>query len=487
MPHGIGRVRPLDVAVAVVALAGTASCSALDGATGETETHEAVVAVFAPEGTASGEGVRAAVEVALDDALDEPSGWNVSVQLVNDTVDENDPDGDESVAEIAEQLVRQDVVAVIGGLSSETIRAAQPVFDDASLMFISPADTVAAHTRGADESSPLRPYDTYFRMAVPGEKPLHALARHAVGALDLSSIAVVDTGDEGDGDVFAAAVREAGGDVVRVDQDRVEQNAAEAQAEDQREDEHQDEDQDEDDAGGSAEENGGDDGADSDAGGESGGADGADEAGEDAASNEGGESGEGGSDDAAGAPPGLETLGADDVGPMLEHAVAEDVDAVFVAGRSGLSAQVVDAAAHLDAELEVFGGEVLRSENFLAEAGSSAEGARTAVSAQLPPTARAEPDAYRDRMAEADAGAGGPFGAAAYDAATAVGRVLNGCLPPASSARDAREGCTGELAQLRFTGVTGEVAFDSFGDREGAWPTVMVLDGGEWRRARVEE
>ncbi|WP_026875691.1 ABC transporter substrate-binding protein [Jiangella gansuensis] len=104
------------------------------------------------------------------------------------------------------------------------------------------------------------------------------------------------------------------------------------------------------------------------------------------------------------------------------------------------------------------------------------DGAITATAADLQATA--------DAPLPSNASTGtdpGEFGAAAYDAGTVVGIVLDRCLPPASSASSARRGCVGEMAQLDFAGVTGEVAFDDFGDRVDGTVTFSVLRDGRWR------
>src|SRR5699024_12049484 len=47
--------------------------------------------------------------------------------------------------------------------NDEVIRSSAPVFDEESVIFVSPADTVPAHVRGTDPANPMRPFDTYFR------------------------------------------------------------------------------------------------------------------------------------------------------------------------------------------------------------------------------------------------------------------------------------------------------------------------------------
>lgn len=356
----------------------------------EQTVRAAVVIVLAPLDSGDGKGVGEAVERAVSETAAGIEGWNVETRLVDDDV--------EDVGELAREIVNDDVVAVIGGLSTDTIRAVQPVFDAASLLFVSPADTVPEHTRGADPGNVLRPYASYYRTSVSSEQPMQALGRHAIGALDIGRVATIDAGG-GAADIgpFAEAVTEGGGEVV----------------------------------------------------------------------------------DVGGEKPG-DALTPADAGSMISTATDADAEAVFVAGRSGIAAAVADAAA--TANLTLLGGSALTTEDFLAEAGSSADGAFTAVAGELMPDDGPGLGASAEQMAEVGVTSPGRHGAEAYDAGLAVGTVLTRCLPPASSAISAREGCTGEMAQVSVTGVTGEVAFDAFGDRAGTSPMIMVVRSGTLRK-----
>jgi branched-chain amino acid transport system substrate-binding protein len=74
----------------------------------------------------------------------------------------------------------------------------------------------------------------------------------------------------------------------------------------------------------------------------------------------------------------------------------------------------------------------------------------------------------------------GPYGAAAYDAGMALAQVLSRCLPPEDSAARARAGCVGEMDQVSFPGLTGQVDFDRFGERTGGRPVAYEVRDGAW-------
>lgn len=157
---------------------------------------------------ADGEAVLAAVRAAVEETAGDIGGWTVEVVAV----DEGEK-GD-ATAEAVEELVDGDVVAVVGGLNTAAVRAAQPVLDDGEVLFVSPADVVPAHTLGADPSAPLRPYRSYFRTAIGAEPPAAALARYAVAGLGAQHVAVVDGGDAAEARAFTEAADDLGATVV---------------------------------------------------------------------------------------------------------------------------------------------------------------------------------------------------------------------------------------------------------------------------------
>lgn len=177
-----------------------------------------------------------------------------------------------------------------------------------------------------------------------------------------------------------------------------------------------------------------------------------------------------------------------DPAAVVAKAKTEGATAVFVAGdpevattvdrrlrASGLEATLLGATA--------FGGDL--ADDGATDDGdgdSLRDGAVRAEPAQLDATAGVR----SGRLAD-DVGVPlGEYGAAAYDAGTAIGTVLARCLPPASSASSARRGCLGEMSQLDFAGATGEVAFDDYGDRSGGSVRFSVLRDQAWEVVGVD-
>jgi ABC-type branched-subunit amino acid transport system substrate-binding protein len=357
------------------------SCGGLDDLIGGGDQSDgprvAEVVVLVPDSgefAADGTGVAAAVEKALADAA--PSGWVVEVEQISDGADPSE------AAEVAEEIAENaDVIAVIGGLSAEVVRAVQPILDRNGIPFISPADDSPEHTRGPDPSAPLRPYETYFRTAVVGEEPEDLAARYAADGLGVEAMVVIQSKRVAEARRVAKQARSLG----------VQVEAAE---------------------------------------------------------------------------PG-------DIASGLSIARELNAGAVYVAGDAEFAAAVTTEVVRSGLDAWVIGGVDLKGDNFLTAAGATSSRSVAIFPSTLDTTINRAVPGLTDP---------GRFGAA-YDAASAVAVTLDQCLAPVreGSARDARTGCLAELGAVSLEGVTGELTFDRFGDRHGAWPSAHVVVDGEWQ------
>lgn len=79
------------------------------------------------------------------------------------------------------------------------------------------------------------------------------------------------------------------------------------------------------------------------------------------------------------------------------------------------------------------------------------------------------------------------YGAYAYDAANAIIAALKVSLADASDVVSAREATIEEIGKVSFTGATGEVAFNEFGDSTSRVLTAYKVEGGEWKPAKTED
>lgn len=79
------------------------------------------------------------------------------------------------------------------------------------------------------------------------------------------------------------------------------------------------------------------------------------------------------------------------------------------------------------------------------------------------------------------------YGAYAYDAANAIIEALRTSLQDAQDVQSARAATIEEIGKVDFTGATGQVAFDEFGDSKARVLTAYKVEGGKWVPARTED
>ena len=200
----------------------------------------------------------------------------------------------------------------------------------------------------------------------------------------------------------------------------------------------------------------------------------------------------GGSDEAVRFAAEIRRLGSDVVAPpplgadreriaqAVETATAAKAEVIYAAGDAALAAQVAKTLAGTGVEATLVGGAALRSEDFITAAGTAADGAVAVVDPLREGGPAIAAGDLAARLAERGVDDPGPYSAAAYDAGTAIAETLGGCLSDKDSVVDARAECVGQMMQVSFVGVSGEVAFDAFGDRAGIRPQVFQVRDGAW-------
>ena len=132
------------------------------GTTSDTKTAKiGVIAPLSGDLSALGLGIQNSVDLAIKQANESNAipGWKLEIDAQDDQAT---PDvGKNAATKLAGD---DEVVAVVGTLNSSVSQSVQPVLASAKITQVSPANTGTALTRGANfETSPQRPYPTYFR------------------------------------------------------------------------------------------------------------------------------------------------------------------------------------------------------------------------------------------------------------------------------------------------------------------------------------
>jgi branched-chain amino acid transport system substrate-binding protein len=183
-----------------------------------------------------------------------------------------------------------------------------------------------------------------------------------------------------------------------------------------------------------------------------------------------------GADVVASAPAGTDGGG---IARVIAASVSEQADVIYTADDAAVAAQIAKSLAGTGLDAHLVGSSALHSQEFLSGAGTAAEGA-VAVVAPTQRTSSAEtPGQLAARLADSGVDAG-PLAATAYDAGAALAHALSRCLPPHDATVAAREGCVTEMARVSFAGMTGEIAFDAFGDLAGGRAQVYEVRDGAW-------
>lgn len=78
------------------------------------------------------------------------------------------------------------------------------------------------------------------------------------------------------------------------------------------------------------------------------------------------------------------------------------------------------------------------------------------------------------------------YGGYSYDAANAIIEGLKVALKDAADVKSARQGLIDAVGKVSFPGVTGQVAFDEFGDTKVKVITGYKVEGGKWASVKSE-
>lgn len=135
----------------------------------------------------------------------------------------------------------------------------------------------------------------------------------------------------------------------------------------------------------------------------------------------------------------------------------------------------------------LMGGDGIFDPKYISLAGATATGdLATSVGAPTESLAKGKEflAAYKAAGYKDEAGA---YGAYAYDAANAIIEGLKTSLKDASDAQSARKAIGEAIGKANFSGVTGQVAFDEYGDNKTRTLTVYEVQGGAWKPIETGE
>ncbi|WP_425309739.1 branched-chain amino acid ABC transporter substrate-binding protein [Ammonicoccus fulvus] len=161
--------------------------------------------------------------------------------------------------------------------------------------------------------------------------------------------------------------------------------------------------------------------------------------------------------------------------------------AVYYGGEYPVAGPMSQQMKGAGLNVPLMGGDGIYDGKFIELAGPNSTGdLATSVGAPVDTldSAKAFVDAYK---AAGFSDGYSAYGAYAYDAANAIIDALKKSLADANDVASARKATIEEIGKVSFSGATGDVAFDEFGDSKARVLTAYKVEGGKWTPAKTED
>jgi len=183
------------VAVGALTLAGCGSRGGTTAASSSSTNTVVEIGVDAPltgSEAVLGLGIQNSADLAVKTANKTNEVPGVTFKLV--------PKDDQKSASIGQQnatafVADTSVIGVVGPLNSSVAQSQQKVYNDASVVSVSPANTNPALTQGANwQTSKARPYKSYFRVVTTDANQGPFAAEYVYDTLGIKKVATVNDG-----------------------------------------------------------------------------------------------------------------------------------------------------------------------------------------------------------------------------------------------------------------------------------------------------
>ena len=174
-----------------------------------------------------------------------------------------------------------------------------------------------------------------------------------------------------------------------------------------------------------------------------------------------------------------------DFSSVISKVKGASPQAVYYGGEYPQGAPLSQQMKSAGLDVPLMGGDGIKSEQYFALAGETAEG-DLSTSVGAPPETL---DSAKQFLADYEAaGYSDPYeayGAYAYDAANAIIEGLKTSLGEAEDAKSARQATVDAIGKVSFEGATGTVSFDEYGDATAKVLTVYEVEGNKWVAAKT--
>ncbi|MDR1807690.1 MAG: branched-chain amino acid ABC transporter substrate-binding protein [Propionibacteriaceae bacterium] len=184
-----------------------------------------------------------------------------------------------------------------------------------------------------------------------------------------------------------------------------------------------------------------------------------------------------------------ETINPDDkdYNTVITKIKEANPEAIYYGGESPQAGPLSAQAKAAGLNVPLMGGDGLYDASFIDLAGAAGEG-DLATSVGAPVDTLASAKAFVDAYNAAGFDSGySAYGAYAYDAANTIIEALKVTLPGAADVKSVRAQIVEAVGKVSFTGATGDIAFDEFGDNKSRVLTVYKVESGAWTPVKSGE
>jgi branched-chain amino acid transport system substrate-binding protein len=174
-------------------------------------------------------------------------------------------------------------------------------------------------------------------------------------------------------------------------------------------------------------------------------------------------------------------VGDRDFSTLVTKIKNSGADIVYYGGQYDESQVLTKQLKDSGAKIPLFGGDGMFTPTYIKTAGKAAEGDLVTSIGVPVDTLPAAKDFVATYKAKNYPGDYGTYGSYAYDATTAIIKAVGQVVKDGKIPTDARPQIVDAVQKSSFTGISGPISFDEYGDTTNKQLTVYQVKNGEWK------
>lgn len=184
-----------------------------------------------------------------------------------------------------------------------------------------------------------------------------------------------------------------------------------------------------------------------------------------------------------------ETINPDDsdFGAVVTKVKSASPDAVYYGGEYPQAGPLSKQMKAAGLNVPLMGGDGIFDPTYIKLAGAAADGDLATSVGEPVDSSKSAVTFIQAYNAEGFEDPYAAYGAQSYDAAKAIIEALKVSLPSATDAESAREATIKAMSTVTFTGATGPVSFDEYGDTKTKVITIYKVDSDKWAAVETKD